>query len=196
MTLPAPVLWRVFPWDPEAAHGVRYSPPFTSSIQGKGRFDLPGHPEGVLYLAETADHAVGERIQGFRGQTLGDRDLMMEGHRLAVVSVSLSDAVREEVVDLCDPGELVRHGVRPDDTASRDRRLTQGIAAAIHARGREGLRWWSVFFGEWHTIVLFRDRWAEPPGYGEPEPLSMGHAAVCEAARALGIAVEPSGEVV
>lgn len=90
------------------------------------------------------------------------------------------------LVDLCDPSELLRHGLRPDQTASRDRRVTQIIATTLHAAGHAGLRWWSALFGDWHTVVLFRDL-AGDLEFGAPEPLSLEHAAVREAMRALGI---------
>ncbi|HEU0077266.1 MAG TPA: RES family NAD+ phosphorylase [Longimicrobiaceae bacterium] len=181
--------WRVFPWDPEAAAGERFSPSYVPPGQGKGRFDLPGVPGGVLYLAETPEHAVAELVQHFRGQDLDDADLLAAGRRLALVAVALPEPVRESVLDLCDPGELARLGVRPDETASRDRGATQRISAAVHAAGHAGLRWWSAFSGDWHTALLFRDRIPDPLSFDTPEPLTLQHPALREAARALGIEV-------
>jgi hypothetical protein len=59
-------LWRVFPWDPAAAEGDRFSAGFVPGGQGRNRFDLPGQPRGVIYLAESEEHAVAEMIQAYR----------------------------------------------------------------------------------------------------------------------------------
>jgi hypothetical protein len=180
-------VWRVFPWDPSAREGERFSAGYVPPAQGKGRFDLPGVPGGVLYLAETPEHAVAEMIQHYRGQSVDEAELRIAGHALALVAVALPESIRREIADLCDPALLVRLGVRPDRTASRDRRATQAISAAVHAAGYAGLRWWSALAGDWHTVVLFRDRLDPAPAVGLPEPLGLEHPAVREAASALGI---------
>ena len=181
--------WRVFPWDPEAAAGERFSPSYVPPAQGKGRVDLPGVPGGVLYLAETPEHAAAELVQQYRGQPLDDADLVAAGRRLALVAVALPGPLRESVLDLCDPAELVRLDLRPDETASRDRAATQRIGASVHAAGHAGLRWWSAFSGDWHTLLLFRDRIPRPLAFDAPEPLALDHPALREAARELGIGI-------
>jgi hypothetical protein len=185
-------LWRVFPWDPEASEGDPFSATYMPAMQVRGRFDLPGVPGGVLYLAESPEHAVAEMIQHYRGQVLDSADLRAGGHALALLGLRIAQPFRGDVVDLCDPRVLVRLGIRPDQTASRDRATTQRIAAMIHAAGHAGLRWWSALAGDWHTVVLFRDRLRTPLDADAPEPLTLEHPAVREAARALGIALEPS----
>jgi hypothetical protein len=158
-------------------------------VQGQGRFDLPGAPGGVLYLAESPDHAVGERIQAFRGQRLEAADLRIEGKPLAIVPFELPEPLRSDLVDLCDPGTLARLDLGPDRIAARDRGTTRAIASRLHAEGAAGLRWWSAFFGEWHSVVLFRDRVDVPPEPGDPQALALDHPAVVEAARALGVGI-------
>jgi hypothetical protein len=187
VTPPPERVWRVFPWDPNAPAGARFSPGFVPASQGQGRFDLPGMPGGVLYAAETPEHAVAEMIQHYRGHPLAPADLRVAGHRLALAALTLARRVRERLVDLCDPEGLVRLGVRPDATASNDRRMTQRIAADIHAAQYCGLRWWSALTGDWHTLVLFTDRLAPPPEHGRPQVLELDHPAVIGAARALGM---------
>jgi hypothetical protein len=155
--------------------------------QGAGRFDLRDRQAGVLYSAETPEHAIAEQVQHFRGHTLEEGDLTVAGRRLALVSMALPSDVREGVADLCDPTVLVRLRVRPDETASRHRATTQRIAASVHARGHAGLRWWSAFFGDWHAVVLFRDRVSGPLACSAPEPLSLRHDGLREAARQLGV---------
>ncbi|HET9984975.1 MAG TPA: RES family NAD+ phosphorylase [Longimicrobiales bacterium] len=187
MTAPPERVWRVFPWDPAAAEGERFSRSFVPRTQGHGRFDLPGAPGGVLYLAETAEHAVAEMIQHYRGQLLEEPDLYQGGYALALVEVTIPEPVRQAVADLCDPAVLLRLGIRPDETASGDRRVTQRIAATVQGHGCSGLRWWSALSGDWHTIVLFLERLAPPLAYETPESLGLDHPAVAEAARVLGI---------
>lgn len=170
--------WRVFPWDPAAKPGELFSPSYIHPHQGAGRFDVPG--KLVVYLAETAAHAVAEKLQRFRGQAIDRKDLIESGHTLALVECEL-DKLR--LADLCDPAVLVKHDIKPDVLASRDIAKTQRVAAALSKEGFDGLRWWSALSGDWHTIVVFRGRIA----YGAPEALSLGHPAVKDASAALGI---------
>lgn len=183
-------LWRVFPWDPDAAEGAPFSAAHIPGGQGGARFDLPGSPRGVIYLAESEEHAVAELIQGFRNSSapLTEADLTRWGHRLALVSAELDAATWPRVADLCDPDTLRELGIGADHPPLRDRLRTQQIAVALHGRGHAGLRWWSAFWGEWHTVVLFRERLAATSlAYGQPTPLSLDSRAVVEAARLLDI---------
>ena len=183
--------WRAFPWDSQAEEGGPFSASFVPAAQRSGRFDLPGEPAGVLYLAETADHAVAEKIQDLRNQTLEAGDLPEYGHPLALVEVTLAAEVLERLADLCDPAVLAELDIAPDDVCARDRTITRAISAKLYRAGYAGFRWWSAFFGEWHTLVLFRDRLDPPPAFGSPEPLGLAHPALGQAARALGIRIRP-----
>ena len=58
------ILWRCFPWDRDAAAGAPYSASYLTPGQTAGRFDLQDHPP-VRYLAESADHAIGEVLAPF-----------------------------------------------------------------------------------------------------------------------------------
>jgi len=179
-------LWRVFPWDKDAEPGAPFSPSFVPPRQGAGRFDLPDAP--VLYLAESPEHALAERIQGWRGQRLEPFDLTDGEHPLAVVSVALAPRLRAAIADCCDAAVLVRLKVRPDVLASRDLARTRAIAVTVRERGHAGLRWWSSLGGDWHTVVLFLDRVsAGALEWGEPERLTLEHAAVEAACVQLGI---------
>ena len=183
-------LWRVFPWDPQAAAGERFSASFLPGGQGRNRFDLRGSPRGVLYLAGSEEHAVAEMIQGYRNSPapLTNDDLTVWGHRYALVSVGLPAELWPDIEDLCQPEALARLQITADLPPSRDRRLTQQISSALHSRGHAGLRWWSAFWGEWHTTVLFLDRIpADGITWGTPLPLDISMPAVVEAARLLDI---------
>ena len=181
-------LWRAFPWDPRAALGQPFSAEYCPPQHGYNRFDLPRSERGVLYLAGSPDHAVGELVQSYRNQTLDEDDLFVLGHPLALVEITLESAVAERIADLCDPAVLVRMETRPDEVAARERRTTQRIAKQLFADGWAGLRWWSAFFGEWHGTVLFLDRIeGDSLSYGTPELLHLTDATVEEAAQLLGI---------
>ena len=182
-------LWRVFPWNADAEAGEPFSPQWVPPSQGQGRFDLPGAPGGVIYFAETAAHAVAEMIHHYRGQPLDQSDLVMAAHPLALVRVAIPSELLERLADLCDPNLLARLAIRPDETASAERRTTQRIAARLHADGYGGLRWWSALRGDWHTVVLFRDRLDPRMVFEDPERLTVSHPAVREATRELGMRV-------
>ena len=187
MTLPPARVWRVFPWSEAAAEGELYSPSYVPPLQGKGRFDLPGVPGGVLYLSESPDHAVAEHIQHYRNGELDEADLIVAGQELALVAVSLPDGIRKAIVDLCDPAILNRLRIGPDRLASGDRASTQAIAASLASEGYNGLRWWSALSGDWHTVVLFRNQLNGTLEFGTPERIYPDHPSVVAAARELGV---------
>src|SRR5437773_3582922 len=128
--------WRVFPWDPAAQPGAPFSPSFIYPNQRSRRFDLSG--KLVVYLAETAAHAVAEKLQRFRGQKIDRKDLIESGKPLALVECRLG---KLKLADLCDPAVLVKHDIRPDVLASRDFAKTQRVAAGLYKEGIAGLRW-------------------------------------------------------
>ncbi|WP_405285696.1 RES family NAD+ phosphorylase [Gaopeijia maritima] len=182
-------LWRVFPWDPEARAGAPFSPGFVPEPTGRGRFDLPARLSGVVYLAESPAHALAEMIHPWRGRSIDDRHLTRAGRRLAVVPV-VEGPASADLADLCDPATLQRLEVAPDEVASRLRERTQPIARRVWDSGAAGLRWWSRFWGDWHTTVLFVRRAEEESMrlvFGNPEPLAIDSPALREAADALGI---------
>lgn len=179
------VLWRAFPWDPLAQAGARFSASFVPERQGMGRFDV--QRSLVVYLAESPEHAVAEKIQGYRGRVLREPHLRPAGHDLALVSARLA-AASADIADLCDPDELARRRLRPDTIASRDLRRTRAVAEALYEEGKTGLRWWSAFSGDWHTIVAFCGRLGGAGlGFGEPEALGLDHPVVRIAAAELGV---------
>ncbi len=183
-------LWRVFPWDAAAKPGAAFSPSHLPPQSGHGRFDLPRRAAvSTWYFAESPEHAIGERIQDLRNGVLFDEALFERGRRLAVVAAEYAGAAPP---DLCDADELARRGVAPDRLAYRDRNVTRAIASALHDDAAiPGLRWWSAFFGEWHTVALFSDRLEEGDlDFGDPEALDLDSVAVRAAARALGIEIE------
>jgi len=183
-------LWRVFPWELAAAEGDRFSAAFVPGGQGGNRFDLAGQSAGVIYLAGSEVHAVAEVIQRFRNTPgpLTDDDLTSWGHRLALIEARLDPGVWTNVVDLCDPAALTDLRLTADEPPMRNRARTRAIALEVFGRGMSGLHWWSAFWGEWHTVVLFRQRITpESLAYAEPIPLDLSMPAVVDAARFLDI---------
>lgn len=181
-------LWRVFPWDPEARDQDRFSPSHVPAPTGRGRFDLPRDVSNVLYVAESPDHAVAEMIQPWRGKRISAAHLVRASLPLALVCLTVdTDGLR--IADLCDPEVLRQTGVEPDRSASRLRDITQPLARKVWDGGFSGLRWWSSFWGDWHTYILFAARMAERISFGEPQPLGIRDLAVSGAAELLGIEV-------
>lgn len=179
--------WRVFPYDEGASEGERFSRSFVPRASGRGRFDLPLACSGVLYVAETPEHAVAEVLHPWRTRSIDDRHLTRAGRPLALVRVAAS-GVETTLADLCDPHLLGELGIAPDRLASRHRKVTQPLARRLWDRGFAGLRWWSRFCGDWHTLVLFTAR-ETPVDFGDPQPLDVTSSAVGRAADALGIEV-------
>ena len=179
-------LHRVFPWDARATAGAPFSPSFVPIRQGSGRFDLDDSP--VLYLGESADHAVGELLQGFRGRRFRDGMLRRFGHPLALVRMDVTDDVAGGIIDLDDPARLVALAVRPSDVASDDRSRTRELAARLFDGGATGLRWWSSLSGDWYGVALFLARAPlDQLLIGTPELLTPTHHAVIAACRQLAI---------
>lgn len=133
---------------------------------------------------------MGEKIQRYRGRPIRARHLTEYGRPLALVQVSLSPRVGPLIADLCNADVLRRHEIQPDRTAFRDVRTTQAIARVLHQGGSSGLRWWSAFFGEWHTVVLFADRIsAKDLIFGPPLPIALESPVLVQAAEATGVRI-------
>jgi hypothetical protein len=183
----------VFPWNAAAKPGEPFTAGHLRAGQTSGRFDLNDRPP-VHYLAESPVHAVAEKLQRYRGRTIGSAHLDEWGHPLALVAVTVPEEIRAAVADLTDPATLVRLGIGPDRIASGSRSVTQAIARQVHGAGHTGLRWWSALDGDWHAVVLFGD--AVPEGkleYGVPERLTLEHLTVREAAMRLGVTLGRRG---
>jgi len=181
------LLYRVFPFLAGAAPidpgGALYVP---RSDQLTGRHDC-SERYGALYAARDPESAVAELIQQFRGRALSNSDFRRADGRVDALA-SINDEQLDGIVDLDDPSELVKRGLRPSSVATRDREVTKPIAVEIFDEGAAGFAWWSTLEASWVNVTLFIER-ARPKLrlVGEPEPLSTEHAAVPSAAETLGI---------
>ncbi|HET7386555.1 MAG TPA: RES domain-containing protein [Nocardioidaceae bacterium] len=185
------MLWRVLPWDASAADNEPGGPLWVPrDLQGSGRHDAPDH-YGCLYLAERAVSAVAEALAPFRGTgDLAPDLLIRSGRALALAGLELDEgAPRRELVDLDDPGVLVRENLRPSTVATGHRETTQEYALAqflSHPRAL-GLRWWSTLEAPWSNVTLF-DRAAARLAVADVQPLGVEDEPVVEAAVFLGLA--------
>lgn len=173
-------LYRVFPWDTNAAAdqpgGALFSP---SSDQG--RFDNEKSYRG-LYLSHSAEGAVGERFGGYarwRPALFNDP----RGRRFSLATFELPN--NTAIADLDRVDMLVAHGIRRvTQVATEDRSVTRPIAARIFGLSTfVGLAWWSVLHADWSNVLLWSH--SALALVDEPDPLSIGHRAVVTAAAQL-----------
>jgi hypothetical protein len=179
-------LYRCFAWNrrarPADADGALW---FPRAYQGEGRHDNPD-VYGCLYLADNPVSGVVEQLARFRGQRLVPGMLQRRRLALALAELELDD--RETLIDLDDPAELVRRGLRPSEVATRRRELTQPQALELYRSGKAaGLRWWSTYEALWANVTLF-DRSAGRLRVVKVRALSPDDATVAEAADLLGVA--------
>lgn len=130
-----------------------------------------------------------EALAPYRGSgTFHPSMLMRAGLPLALSELEL--AGRAVAVDLDDPAVLVAEGLRPSQVATRDRAVTQPIAARLFQghRRASGLSWWSTLEASWLNATIF-DRAAGSLSTRRTEELTPQHAHVREAAAFLALRI-------
>jgi hypothetical protein len=180
------VLYRVFPRlagaGPREAGGALHVPRFD---QGTGRHDFPDL-YGVLYVSRQAASPVAEHLRALRVRTVTERHLLREGGRLSLATVD--DTGLGDLLDLDDPRNLAERSLRPSRVATRNREATQAMAVAVYDEGVPGFEWWSTIEASWINVTLFEDRVTDRLTLAaEPEPLTLDHPSVREAAEAVGV---------
>ncbi len=180
-------LYRLFPYLPDAPMreegGALYVP---RAQQGEGRHDNPDL-YGALYLTRAPASAIAEHLKHHRGTRVGPGQFLWERERHYALAV-FDEAWVQALIDLDEPRELTRRGLRPSWVATGDREVTQGYARAIHAEGAVGLAWWSTLESSWINATLFAERALPHLALaGEPEPVTPDHPAVREAAEVIGV---------
>jgi hypothetical protein len=180
------VLYRLFPWVPGAGIAETGGPLHVPRLdQGDGRHDNPD-AYGALYLSRVSISPIAERLRAVRGRTVTETDLRREGAALALVGID--DRSLDGLLDLDDPRNLAARELRPSSVATRNRESTRPMARALYDEGVAGFEWWSTIEASWINVTLFEDRSVEGLSVvGEPEPLTLDHPAVREAAEAVGV---------
>jgi hypothetical protein len=179
------ILRRCFAWSRRARADEQDGPLWVPrAFQGDGRHDNPD-VYGCLYLSEVEVSAVVEQLARFRTQRLQAALLRRRGLPLAVAALELDEAA--EIVDLDDPGVLLRERLRPSAVATRRREATQSQARALHgAHPRAAaLRWWSVFEASWTNYTVF-DRALPGLSVVDVRELTLDDESVAAAADFLG----------
>jgi hypothetical protein len=181
-------LWRVLPFDrrakPTEPGGALW---FPRSQQGSGRHDNPDL-YGCLYVSMDPVAAVAESLVAFRGSgNLTASMLVRLGRPLALAGLTLTAGAK--VLDLDDPVVLAAHELRPSRIATRNRALTQDIAADLYSLETDicGLRWWSTIEASLHNLTLFEDRASPLLEVGELADLRLDDEIVRDSAALLGL---------
>lgn len=178
-------MYRIFPPLPAAGPAEAGGPLYVPRIhQGRGRHDNP-QAYGALYLSRTAVASIAELLVPLRTQPLVSRHLTAEGFPYALATID--DSRLGDLLDLDDPRNLLARSWRPSGVATWDRELTQPIALTVYQEGVAGFEWWSTVEASWINLTLFEDRVTDSLSLAEePEPLTLDHPAVREAAEAVG----------
>ena len=177
---------RVFPCLPSASAGEPGHPLYEHHPQRGGRIDHPDYY--VWYTSPQPEAAIGETFGN-----LGTWDASMfdvpfiPGARRALGIYRLPDDLR--ILDLDDPAQLLRLGLRPSQVVARNLAVTQAWGHRIwserdphqpSSRRWQAVQWWSYHRPVWTVLASW-----ERPALVEVEPLDLSHRAVREAAEAL-----------
>jgi hypothetical protein len=180
------MLYRCHPLDPRARPtdegGSLHVP---RPLQGGGRHDNPDR-YGALYTSRSPASVIAEVLRYLRRHTVTEIDLSSDGRPL--VLAALDESRLDDLVDLDDPRTLVVRDLRPSRVATGNRRPTRHMALALYDEGIVGFEWWSTIEASWINVTLFEDRAVERLSVvSDPEPLTLDHPAVREAAEAVGV---------
>jgi hypothetical protein len=153
--------------------------------QGDGRHDNPD-VYGALYMSRNPASPVAELLKDAPRGVLEPALLMHEGSPYALAA--FDEGGLDDLVDLDDPAVLAGRHLRPSGVATRNRQATQRLALHLHQEGATGFEWWSTIEASWINVTLFEERVADRLDLaGEPEPLTIDHPTVREAADAVGV---------
>ncbi|HWC32113.1 MAG TPA: RES domain-containing protein [Actinomycetota bacterium] len=181
------MLYRRFPLVPGAALSEPGGPLFVPILdQGDGRHDNPD-AYGALYLSRSPVSPVAEMLVRLRNVALRPDHLLSEGFPYALAAFDEADV---SLLDLDDPANLVARELRPSGVATRQRDETRPVALRLYEEGHAGFEWWSTIEASWINVTVFAERAASRLTLaGTPEPLTLDHPVVREAADAVGVLV-------
>lgn len=172
-------LYRVAPYDHDAAAGEPGHPLFVPPDQRNGRIDNPDWYT-ARYFAEDPIAAIAE---AFASRTSWRSEMFLSKRAPNARRALLRFDVDARVIDLDDPAMMLRRRLRGSDVATPVRKRSQAWALRIFEDGGfDGIRWWSVRDARWGVLGL----WITPLDVTEVEPLSPAHPLVAEAAERLG----------
>ncbi len=177
----------MFPYLATARPGEPGHPLYEHRPQRGGRIDHPDYH--VWYMSRLAEAACGET---FGNLTRWDASMLefpqLAGSRRALGVYSLPDDLR--VLDLDEPAQLVRLGLRPTQVVIRNLTVTQAWGHRIwaetdphtsdRARVWQAVSWWSYHRPVWTVLAS----WLRPK-LARVEPLAPDHPALIDAAKAL-----------
>lgn len=133
---------------------------------GKGRFDLTP-PNGTCYLGSRVEVAVRERL----GETLVAAGFIsaVEADRMVVAQLRL-ETVAADTTDQT----ATHYGITRELGTMTPYALPQQWAAALHAAGHPGLRYWLRFSvgGDLYAVGLFGPAGADTQAPDDPEPIN------------------------
>lgn len=179
------LVYRVFPHLPSARAGQPGHPLYEHRPQRGGRIDHPDYR--VWYVSRLAEAACGE---SFGNLARWDASMLefpqLPGARRALGIFELPDELR--ILDLDDPNQLVRLGLRPTQVVTRNLAVTQAWGhriwseqgAGMPDRAWEAVSWWSYHRPAWSVLASWRR-----PDLARVEVLDLDHPGVLDAAKAL-----------
>jgi hypothetical protein len=179
------LVYRVFPYLTEARSGQPGHPLYQHSPQRGGRIDHPDY--FVWYLSRQPEAACGESFGNLAewDDSMFEFPLIPDARR-ALGIFTLPDDLR--VLDLDDPHQLVRLGLRPTQIVARNLAVTQQWGHQIWSeesitpgqRRWQAVQWWSYHRPTWTVL----GSWVKPELY-EVAELTLEHPALRDAASTL-----------
>lgn len=170
--------YRAFPYI-RGARATQRGHPLYLPPQGAGRFDNPDRYK-VWYLASDPTTAVIETFAALAWWTPAMFEFpAAPGAHYRLASIELPE--RTQLSDFDDPEVLAALRTRPTAVMSSDRRVTQALAAAVHQRDEDGIRWWSTWPEHRPLLAV----WNGQARVRSTEVLHLDHDAVIAAAGVL-----------
>jgi len=179
------LVYRVFPHLATARPGEPGHPLYEHRPQRGGRIDHPDYY--VWYLSRLAEAACGETFGNLARWDASMLDFpQLPGALRALGIYELPDDLR--VLDLDDPAQLVRLGLRPTQIVIRNLTVTQAWGHRIWSetephigdRAWQAVSWWSYHRPIWTVLAS----WLQPE-LVRVEPLNLDHPALQDAGKTL-----------
>lgn len=184
------LLYRTFPFRPEAGEGESGHPMYVHRPQGRSRLDNP-HLYDAAYFGYTKEVAIGESFADL--SEWSEQMFTMPGVGERVLGTYRIDDDLP-LLDLDDANALAARSLRPTQVVSRNRSATKAWAKSIFneqdpdgSRTWAGVRWWSYHRPQWTVIAIWTPMGESVPySFVEADELTTSHPAVEDAAKTLG----------